>query len=100
MVDPPSTFNVRLGHSIYFSPLDVKNPHGEHRLQQGAKLRQHHGRCFFPQFDIEVQEGKMSQDSSHHLVMPSWILPDLEVIHTQYRFGVFKYTVQWPSARH
>ena len=53
--------------------------------------------AFFPQSDVEVPEEEMSQDASEHVVVPSRILSDLIVIHSQFGFGFFKTLFNGPT---
>ena len=52
---------------------------------------------FFPQSDLQMPEEKVSQHTGQNMMMPSWIFPDLIVVHPQLRFGFFKTLLNGPS---
>ena len=62
-----STMVIRLVINHGEESLNVKNPHGQYRLQHNPKLRQRNGWCFFStnlMLSVEMPDKEMSQRAS------------------------------------
>ncbi len=66
-------------------------------FQQQPKLRRRNSRCFFPQSYLEVTEKVMGKYTGQNMMMPTWKLSHLILVHPQLCFRLGKALLNGPA---